>query len=783
MRDLNPPAWGLIEAIRNSNLQAARQAIEAGADVNAVIDDRGNTALHYAAAYGNGPGSYSPYVTPYFNINPVSTYLVQLLLDNGADANIANTSGHIPLLLMCNALRKSDVPRTRGTRPTWFDDATERALLSLIRRTEDRHITRLEQELLENVAPWCSVQVLNDLIAKGVNPNMDDDGITPLWLACRDNSQEAVLCLIQHTDDELIDMMGINSEFTTPLVKAAGRLNMIEGVKRLVARGVSTNAVGGGETPLWHACSRGIKDTALFLIEYTNLSRELINTRMSQDRTTLLHEAMKSMISEARFREDRIHEVAELVAQLLIKGADPFLVTDRVTVDFSFYASRQIIDQVDELRSTQSTRALLLLALSGRIAMEIAEDRVLIQIKRRNEHGAIVNADDVAPVILPNLAPLLPEISIINQVVNDARILLSDEADTEAKRASEARIKALLRRNSEGLERPVLLAYNAARTAIVSFMAAKGDGMEDAYYHTLINAAIEEGCSTEVKDSIAQGLMYGARPMQLSKILSAEDPLIAVMDIALGRVEREGDRGIPDGITKTNLTILHLAALHPGAAEVVVETLRGWELAPDITAVQTQRNAEAVVDYLKLLSRASEGREGVAVEDGAAPGAQAIHEAPLENAQVMRRIAENLAFLPPEVELDKLSTAEMIELGIGVGTFLENPADEVNKARLRNLLIRASKGGFSIEVLMQSITLSKEQSDRWTMRCEAIDAENPKQATANTERLMEIQRRYDKLEARVNLRAEELRDAVAPNPEVAQPQGAGAAGPAQGHNV
>ena len=60
------------------NLEAVKQHIAAGADVNAIDDDRGMTPLHYAT--GNGHKE-----------------IVVLLITEGADVNAKNGKGWTPL--------------------------------------------------------------------------------------------------------------------------------------------------------------------------------------------------------------------------------------------------------------------------------------------------------------------------------------------------------------------------------------------------------------------------------------------------------------------------------------------------------------------------------------------------------------------------------------------------------------------------------------------------------------------------------------------------------------
>ena len=76
-----PCAW------KGANRDALRRVVEGAADVNAVLDERGNTALHYAANRGR-------------------RCLVECLLEQGARWDVYNDDGFTPL----------GVARQRGVR-------------------------------------------------------------------------------------------------------------------------------------------------------------------------------------------------------------------------------------------------------------------------------------------------------------------------------------------------------------------------------------------------------------------------------------------------------------------------------------------------------------------------------------------------------------------------------------------------------------------------------------------------------------------------------------------
>lgn len=71
----------LLDACKAGDVEAVRQLLSAGADVNAKYED-GHTPLHAACA----------------NDHPDT---VRLLLEKGADMNVENRFGHTPLHLAC----------------------------------------------------------------------------------------------------------------------------------------------------------------------------------------------------------------------------------------------------------------------------------------------------------------------------------------------------------------------------------------------------------------------------------------------------------------------------------------------------------------------------------------------------------------------------------------------------------------------------------------------------------------------------------------------------------
>ncbi len=106
-----PPSVGLIEAAASGTLDAIRQHIKAGSDLNEKEPSRGSSPLITATAFGqteaarvlieagadvnfkNNEGSTALHTAAFF----CRTEIVKALLENGVDKNARNNAGRIAL--------------------------------------------------------------------------------------------------------------------------------------------------------------------------------------------------------------------------------------------------------------------------------------------------------------------------------------------------------------------------------------------------------------------------------------------------------------------------------------------------------------------------------------------------------------------------------------------------------------------------------------------------------------------------------------------------------------
>jgi len=212
----NPEAdRALRVAIREGNIEAAKQAIDDGADVNAK-DKRGQTPLLNAAP----PMGHKE--------------IIELLIAKGADVNAKTESGWNPLHRAAIHGHKeiAELLITKGAD---------------VNAKDNYDYTPLHKAALDG-----SKEVVELLIAKGADVNAkDEDGGTPLDLA---NKTETADLLRKHGGKH-------------GTIEGAARGGDIEAVKEFLATGTDVNAKNfAGLTPLHWASSGDHKEIVELLI-------------------------------------------------------------------------------------------------------------------------------------------------------------------------------------------------------------------------------------------------------------------------------------------------------------------------------------------------------------------------------------------------------------------------------------------------------------------------------------------------------------------------------------
>jgi cytohesin len=221
LKDLEEVKESIHAAARVGHIEAVKQHLAAGADVNAKGGVRGGTPLHYAAVEGHKE-------------------ITELLIANGADVNAKDRGGFMPLDLAI------------------FNENTE--IVDLLRKHDGKSGAK---DSIHVAATMGNIEAVKQHLAAGADVNAKDDwGMTPLHCTAEMGRKEiAELLIAKGADVDVQSDMGTSLHLATYW---GGK----EIVELLIANGADVSAKGGdvGLTPLHFATFKGHKEIAELLI-------------------------------------------------------------------------------------------------------------------------------------------------------------------------------------------------------------------------------------------------------------------------------------------------------------------------------------------------------------------------------------------------------------------------------------------------------------------------------------------------------------------------------------
>lgn len=274
----------LVQAAMSGNIAAVRALLGQGANIEAIDDSCGCTALAGAAANGQADmvkflldkgakidaGEGGSGTALFRAVEGDRTELVNLLLDKGANVDAADHMGTTPLM---EAVEKNqpalvELLLQRGARTDTRDKNGRRTALFRAAMAGNLEILNLlldkgadanahlsdDDSALQIAAMNGRNEVVKDLLARGANTEIKDDLCqTPLLIAAQWGKAEVAMQLL----DGGAKMEATNNQGETALHVAA-QWGSTEVVKLLLDRGAQIEARDkDGFTPLLHAAQAG----------------------------------------------------------------------------------------------------------------------------------------------------------------------------------------------------------------------------------------------------------------------------------------------------------------------------------------------------------------------------------------------------------------------------------------------------------------------------------------------------------------------------------------------